>query len=100
MAILGRYVMLNPDLRRIVSTVSWQPRWDGAAVWNGNALVGQYEGADGIKIGFTEESKQTIVASATRGERRIIASLMNSDDRYSDAERLLDWAFEQPSSCP
>jgi D-alanyl-D-alanine carboxypeptidase len=100
MAILARYVMQNEDLRRIVSTVSWQPRWDGGEVWNGNALLTQYEGADGIKIGFTEESKQTIVASATRGERRIIASLMNSEDRYTDAQRLLDWAFEQQSPCP
>jgi len=100
MAILARYVMLNDNLRQIVSTVSWQPRWDGGEVWNGNAFLNQYEGADGVKIGFTEESKQTIVASAMRGGRRIIASLMSSDDRYSDAERLMDWAFEQPSSCP
>lgn len=100
MAILARYVMQNADLRRIVSTLSWQPQWDGPEVWNGNAFLTKYEGADGVKIGFTEESKQTIVASATRGERQIIASLMSSDDRYTDAERLLDWAFEQPSSCP
>jgi D-alanyl-D-alanine carboxypeptidase len=100
MAILARYVMQNADLRRIVSTLSWQPRWDGPEVWNGNAFLTRYDGADGVKIGFTEESKQTIVASATRDGRRIIASLMSSDDRYSDAERVLDWAFERPSSCP
>jgi D-alanyl-D-alanine carboxypeptidase len=100
MAILARYVMQNADLRRIVSTISWQPRWDGPEVWNGNEFLARYDGADGVKIGFTEESKQTIVASASRGGRRIIASLMSSDDRYQDAERLLDWAFEQPSSCP
>ena len=100
MAILSRYVMENAELRRIVSTVSWQPRWDGGEIWNGNTFLTQYEGADGVKIGFTEESKQTIVASATRDGRRIIASLMSSEDRYTDAERLLDWAFEQPSSCP
>jgi len=100
MAVLGRYVMQNPDLRRIVSTLSWQPAWDGPQVWNGNKLLTDYEGADGIKIGFTEESEQTIVASAVRGDRRIIASLMASKDRYEDATRLLDWAFEQPSTCP
>jgi D-alanyl-D-alanine carboxypeptidase len=100
MAILARYVMQNGDLRRIVSTLSWQPRWDGGQVWNGNAFLNTYEGADGVKIGFTEESKQTIVASASRDGRRLIASLMSSEDRYTDAERLLDWAFEQPSPCP
>jgi D-alanyl-D-alanine carboxypeptidase len=100
MAVLARYVMRNADLRQIVAATSWQPRWDGGQVWNGNRFLTDYAGADGVKIGFTEESKQTIVASATRDGRRIIAALMNSDDRYTDAERLMDWAYEQPSSCP
>ena len=100
MAMLARYVMQNPTLRTIVSTPSWQPKWDGPPVWNGNRLIGEYAGADGVKIGYTEESQQTIVASATRDGRRIIASLMRSQDRYTDSERLLDWAFAQPSACP
>jgi len=100
MAMLARYVMQNATLRTIVSTVSWQPNWSGPPVWNGNRLIGEYAGADGIKIGYTEESQQTIVASATRGGRRIIASLMRSQDRYTDAERLFDWGFAQPSACP
>jgi D-alanyl-D-alanine carboxypeptidase (penicillin-binding protein 5/6) len=100
MAMLARYVMQNQTLRQIVSTVLWQPRWDGPPVWNGNRFVSEYPGADGVKIGYTEQSQQTIVASATRGGRRIIASLMRSQDRYTDAERVLDWAFAQPSACP
>ncbi len=100
MAVLARYVMQNPTLRTIVSTLSWQPKWDGPPVWNGNRFITDYAGADGVKIGYTEASQQTIVASATRGGRRIIASLMRSQDRYSDSERVLDWAFAQPSSCP
>jgi D-alanyl-D-alanine carboxypeptidase (penicillin-binding protein 5/6) len=92
--------MQNADLREIVKSVSWQPNWDGPPVWNGNRLLGEYDGADGVKIGYTEESRQTIVASATRGGRTIIASLMRSMDRYTDAERLLDWAFAQESACP
>jgi D-alanyl-D-alanine carboxypeptidase len=35
-----------------------------------------------------------------RDGRRIIVALMRSQDRYTDAERLLDWAFAQPSACP
>jgi D-alanyl-D-alanine carboxypeptidase len=100
MAMLARYVMENQTLRQIVSSASWQPRWDGPPVWNGNRLLGEYAGADGVKIGYTEESQQTIVASATHDGRRIIVSLMRSQDRYTDAERLLDWAFAQPSPCP
>ena len=100
MAILARYDMQNATLRQIVAAVSWQPSWDGPAVWNGNALLGKYDGADGIKIGYTEQSQQTIVGSATRNGRRIIVSLMRSQDRYTDSARLFDWAFAQPSPCP
>ncbi len=100
MAILASYVMQNPTLREIVSTLSWQPKWDGPPVWNGNRFLSEYQGADGVKIGYTEQAQQTMVASATRDGRRIVASVMRSQDRYADAERLLDWAFTQPSPCP
>ncbi len=100
MAMLARYIMLNPELREIVRAPSWQPAWDGGEVWNGNRLLQEYEGADGVKIGYTEESQQTIVASATQDGRRIIVSLMRSQDRYTDSARMLDWAFAQPSPCP
>lgn len=100
MAMLARYVMQNETLRTITAAISWQPRWDGPPIWNGNRFLTDYEGADGVKIGYTEESAQTIVASATRGGRRIIASLMYSQDRYTDAARTLDWAFAQASACP
>ena len=100
MAMLARYVLQNDDLKTIVKAISWQPRWDGPPVWNGNAMLQDYEGADGVKIGYTEESEQTIVASASRGGRSLITALMLSEDRYQDASRTLDWAFEQPSPCP
>jgi D-alanyl-D-alanine carboxypeptidase (penicillin-binding protein 5/6) len=100
MAILARYVMQNEALRTITQAQSWQPRWDGGEIWNGNEFLARYEGADGVKIGFTEAGQQTIVASAVRHGRRIIVSLMRSQDRYTDAERLYDWAFMQPSACP
>jgi D-alanyl-D-alanine carboxypeptidase len=100
MAVLAKYVMQNADLRTIVSSVQWQPAWDGPPIWNGNRLLSEYPGADGIKIGYTEESAQTIVASASHDGRRIIVSLIHSQDRYADSARLFDWAFAQPSACP
>ncbi len=100
MAMLARYAMQNPDLREIVKAVQWQPAWDGPPLWNGNRLLTDYPGADGVKIGYTEESAQTIVASASREGRRIIVSLIHSQDRYTDSARLFDWSFAQASACP
>ncbi len=94
MAMLARYAMKNPILAQIVSTQVWQPAWDGPQLWNGNLLLWLYPGSDGVKIGWTEKAGQTIVASAQRDGRRLFVALLGSEDRYSDAIMLLDWAFD------
>jgi len=94
MAMLGRYAMTNPDLAEIVGTKVYDPAWDGPQLWNGNLLLWTYPGSDGVKIGWTENARQTIVASAQRDGRRLFVALLGSEDRYTDASLLLDWAFE------
>ena len=46
-----------------------------------------------MKIGYTERAGQTIVAAAERDGRRIIVSVLGSQDRYTDAIALFEWAF-------
>ena len=96
LAMLARYAMRNPILAEIVRTKVWQPAWDGPQLWNGNLLLWVYPDSDGVKIGWTENARQTIVASAQRDGRRLFLALLGSDDRYGDATRLLDWAFDNP----
>jgi D-alanyl-D-alanine carboxypeptidase (penicillin-binding protein 5/6) len=94
MAMLARYAMKDPRLAEIVRTKVWKPAWDGLELWNGNLLLWLYPDADGVKIGWTEKAGQTIVASAQRDGRRLFVALLGSQDRYGDAIRLLDWAFD------
>jgi D-alanyl-D-alanine carboxypeptidase (penicillin-binding protein 5/6) len=94
MAMLARYAMTDPDLAEIVKTKVWQPAWDGPQLWNGNLLLWTYPDSDGVKIGWTENARQTIVASAQRDGRRLFVALLGSEDRFGDATALLDWAFE------
>jgi D-alanyl-D-alanine carboxypeptidase (penicillin-binding protein 5/6) len=93
MALLGRALLAQPDLAAIVRTEHYQPRWDGPEVWNGNELLATHRGAVGVKIGYTEQAGQTIVAAAERGGRTVIVSVLSAWDRYADATALLDWAF-------
>jgi len=90
---LGRALLANPELAAIVRPKTYQPAWDGPAVWNGNEMLGAYPGAIGVKIGYTEKAGQTIVAAARRNGRTLIVSVLASPDRYGDATKLLDWAF-------
>lgn len=64
---------------------------------NFNRLLGTYEGADGIKTGFTCGSGYNLVASATRDGVTLVAVVMGAikkGERYRKAEELLDWGFE------
>lgn len=70
--------------------------WDGVHQQNRNPLLSLGIGADGLKTGHTEEAGYGLVASAKRGERRIvmaIAGMKNSAERAHEAERLINWAF-------
>ncbi len=92
-AVLGQELMAQPVLADIVATQTYQPAWDGPPVWNGNRLVYEYEGALGVKTGYTAAAGQTIVAAAERDGRRLIVSVLGAWDRYSDAIALFEWAF-------
>jgi len=60
---------------------------------NKNKTVFQYEGGTGIKIGFTEKSGRTLVASAARGGTELIAVVLNDPNWFTDAYALMDYGF-------
>ena len=92
-ALLGRALLEDPELASIVAKKQYTADWNGPELWNGNELLNLYPGVVGVKIGFTEGAKQTIVAAVDRDGRRLIVSVLGSNDRYSDAIALLDWAW-------
>jgi D-alanyl-D-alanine carboxypeptidase (penicillin-binding protein 5/6) len=101
MTILGRYLLRQPDLAAMVATQTYQPLWDGPPLFNTNPLLYDYPGAIGIKVGFTPDSKDTGVIAAERGGRILVATVLQSDDLYSDVSLLLDWAFDATAAqCP
>ena len=62
-------------------------------MYNKNKTVHEYEGATGIKIGYTKASGRTLAASAARGECEVIAVVMAAPDLFNDAYRLMDYGF-------
>lgn len=97
LAVIAREAMKNEDFRRIVSAQKWSGEDAGEAgrtFVNKNKTVFQYEGGDGIKIGYTKASGRTLVASAMRGENRLIAVVLNDGDWFADAYALMDFGFE------
>ncbi len=101
MAKAGRAYLANSMLAAIATTPQYEALGTVRIVMkNGNKLLQTYPGAFGVKIGFTTNAKQTMVAAANRNGRELVISLLASDDRYTDAAALLDWAFANtPPAC-
>ena len=71
-------------------------KWGKVDQPNRNILLDDGIGVDGLKTGRTDESGHGIVASALRGERRVIIvlnGLGSASKRAKETRRLLDWAF-------
>jgi len=67
-------------------------------VRNYNKLLGRYPGADGMKTGFICASGFNLVATATRGDKRLIAVVLgapSSAARAVKAAELLESGFAQ-----
>ncbi len=72
-------------------------RYNNITQPNRNRLLWTDPDVDGMKTGHTDEAGFCLVASAKRGERRLLAVVMGaaSDNaRAAEAKRLLDWGFQ------
>lgn len=100
LAKLTAYALKNPDFREIVSTkVKRVPNSDPEARWdhiwyNKNKMLTLYEGADGVKTGYTKAAGRGLVSSATRDGRQLAAVTINDGNDWLDHARLLDWGFQ------
>lgn len=68
---------------------------------NTNKLVRFYNGADGLKTGYTKEAGYCLTATATRNDMRLIAVAMKEPDsttRNSEVSAMLDYGFAQVST--
>jgi D-alanyl-D-alanine carboxypeptidase (penicillin-binding protein 5/6) len=98
LALITAYGLQNPDFARIVATRDYAVRLQNRsalAVHNTNKLLATYSGANGVKTGFTDAAGECLVAAAKRGNIQLVAVILNSDYRWSDAAKLLDYGFQQ-----
>jgi D-alanyl-D-alanine carboxypeptidase len=73
-------------------------RFRGQALPTYNPLISRYDGADGLKTGFTCAAGYNLAGTAVRDGHRVIAVVMgsaSSADRYATISRLMDDAFER-----
>ncbi|RED61577.1 D-alanyl-D-alanine carboxypeptidase family protein [Cohnella lupini] len=93
LAMLTVYALRNPDFKEIVGTRSKTvPNRDYPWI-NKNKMLGMYDGADGVKTGYTKQALRTLVSSATRDGQQLVAVTLNDGDDWLDHRKLLDYGF-------
>lgn len=96
-AIMSRELILShPDVLKY-TVIRQDSIRDGAFVLtNTNKLIRFYEGANGLKTGFTQKSGYCISATAKRGDLQLIAVVMGaetSDKRNAAIKEMFDYGF-------
>jgi serine-type D-Ala-D-Ala carboxypeptidase (penicillin-binding protein 5/6) len=100
-AVMSRELLKHPDVTKFTGVYQDYLRQDSKSpFWlvNTNKLIRFYQGADGLKTGFTVEAKFCLTATAKRGDLRVIAAVMGEPDpktRNSEISKMLDYAFNQ-----
>ena len=77
--------------------------YGGKTYTNGNRLLGSYPGCDGMKTGYTNKSKYSLVATAKRGDKHLMAVVLgaeNKDVRAAVATNLLNRGFSMVEKNP
>ncbi|GAA2251207.1 D-alanyl-D-alanine carboxypeptidase [Streptomyces ruber] len=105
LTVFGRAGLRDKDFARYSATVEAEfPAGDRVyGIRNTNRLltgdgVPRYPGLIGVKNGYTSAAGNTLVAAARRGDRTLIATVMNPQEGgslavYEEARALLDWGF-------
>ncbi len=72
--------------------------WNKITQANRNPLLKDFQGADGMKTGFTKDAGYGLVGTAARDGRRllmVVAGLEKAEDRKTESQKLMEWGFRQ-----
>jgi len=98
LACLTAYAMRNQTFREIVSTTQKEIRWTtrpyNRILKNKNKMLKSYQGAEGVKTGFTKRAGRCLVTSVYRDGFRVICVVLNAPDMWNDTRKILDFAYQ------
>jgi D-alanyl-D-alanine carboxypeptidase len=57
-------------------------------------MLWQYDGANGVKTGYTKNSGRCLVSAAKRNGMQLIAVVLNHPNMWADSTALLDYGFD------
>lgn len=101
--LIAREALTHETFRKIVSTkkktIPWVDHEYERVLTNKNKLLTDYEGAIGIKTGFTSKAGRCLVFAAEREGMTLVGCVLNYPDWFDEAKRILDEGFDAYDIC-
>ncbi len=102
MALLACTAIKNPQFKKICSSKSAIVYYGNPpyrrTLTNHNRLLRVYEGAIGMKTGFTKKSGRCLVSCAQRDGVTLVAVTLKAPNDWQDHNKMLDFGFSQVKS--
>lgn len=98
LALITAKAFKNETFKKIVSakTVKFEDRY----YQNKNKMLWNYEGANGVKTGFTKASGRCLVSSAARDGMQLICVVLNHYNMWEDSKAYMNKCFKKYSMKP
>ena len=96
LAKITRYALKNSVFSEIVKTKEYN--YNGRTLRNTNEMLEGYEGADGVKTGYTGLAGRCLVTSVERKNMRLISVVLFCDTknyRTTSSRKILDYTFDE-----
>lgn len=90
---VARAAMSNQIVKEIVSTKNYSG--DFRCFTNKNKLLSSFEGANGVKTGYTKAAGRCLVSSAVRDNMDVVCVVLNCYDMYERSAEIIDDCFEK-----
>lgn len=85
------YAMNNTTFAEIASTTNYTGKYRSYA--NKNKMLHLYEGANGVKTGYTVKAGRCLVSSAKRNGMDVVCVVLNCPDMYERSTEIFDSCF-------
>lgn len=99
LATLARYAMQNEEFAKAASSETVALNYGNPpykrTLSNHNKLLKTFDGAIGVKTGFTKKSGRCLVSAAKRDGKYLIAVTLNDPDDWDDHTALLEYGLEK-----
>ena len=97
LALLTRYALKNKDFAAAAGCNGITLEYGGKkhTFVNHNRILREYEGAVGVKTGFTKKAGRCLVTAARKNDGFIIAVTLNDGNDWQDHKAMLDYGFSR-----